>query len=222
MIYAYIRVSSDTQTVENQRLSIEKAGYFVDVWLCDEGVSGIKDWKIRDIKKAVTKAVAGDTIVVAELSRLGRSLKQILEIVEICQEKKVSVVLLREAITIADTNPFTKLLVSILGSLAEMERNLISERTKDGLARTRAGGTVLGRPVGAKTAAAKRKLTGLAPQIELLRDAGISKQETALMLGVNRMTLNAFIDEQGIDWHCPRPPWMDREPLGKGEGNDLL
>ena len=79
MIFAYIRVSTDDQTVKNQKDMIERAGYRVDKWLADEGVSGTIDWTKREINVAIEEADEGDTIIVAELSRLGRSLKQILE-----------------------------------------------------------------------------------------------------------------------------------------------
>jgi DNA invertase Pin-like site-specific DNA recombinase len=199
MIYAYIRVSSDKQTVENQREAIMAAGFQIDTWLCDQAISGTVDWSRRDIKEAVNNGVEGDTIVCAELSRLGRSLKQILEIVEICQKKRIKIILLREAITIADTNPMTKLLVSILGSLAEMERNLISERTKDALALKKKQGVILGRPVGAGKGE-HFKLNGKDALICEFMSLGLSKIQTAKYLGVNRMTLDFYLKSKNIEW----------------------
>lgn len=193
--FAYIRVSTDDQTVENQRDMILSRGYVINEWLCDEGVSGTKDWKKRDISVAVNEAVSGDRIIVAELSRLGRSLKQILEIVELCRSKNVSIVMIREGIELNDDNPTAKLLVSILGSLAEMERNLISQRTKDALTRKRKEGVVLGRPTGSKTALTKRKLYGKEAAIKSLRRRGYSKSATARILNVNRNSLEKYVQE---------------------------
>lgn len=194
--FAYIRVSTDDQTVENQRDMIQSRGYLVDEWLCDQGVTGTKDWKQRDIFDAVERAQAGDRIVVAELSRLGRSLKQVLEIVETCQAKEVEIVMVREGIVFKDDNPTAKLLISILGSLAELERNLISQRTKDALNLKRKQGVVLGRPHGSVTDKTKRKLYGMEPAIKSLRRRGYSKSYTAKLLNVNRNTLDKYVRDE--------------------------
>ena len=199
MIYAYIRVSTDDQTVKNQQDMIERAGYRVDKWLADEGVSGTIDWTKREINVAVEQANEGDSIIVAELSRLGRSLKQILEIVELCQKKKVNIIMIREGIQTNNDSPVNKLLLSILGSLAEMERNLISQRTKDALALKRKNGVVLGRPVGKNTPIEKMKLYPKREQIMQWRNDGISYAEIARRLKVNRITVSKFINTyQGV------------------------
>lgn len=194
MIYAYIRVSTDDQTVKNQQDMIERAGYRVDKWLADEGVSGTVDWTKREINVAVEQANEGDSIIVAELSRLGRSLKQILEIVELCQKKKVNIIMIREGIQTNNDSPVNKLLLSILGSLAEMERNLISQRTKDALALKKKNGVVLGRPVGKNTPIEKMKLYPKREQIMQWRNDGISYAEIARKLNVNRITVSKFIN----------------------------
>lgn len=199
MIYAYIRVSTDDQTVKNQQDMIERAGYRVDKWLADEGVSGTVDWTKREINVAVEQANEGDSIIVAELSRLGRSLKQILEIVELCQKKKVNIIMIREGIQTNNDSPVNKLLLSILGSLAEMERNLISQRTKDALALKRKNGVVLGRPVGKNTPIEKMKLYPKRKQIMQWRNDGVSYAEIARRLNVHRITVSKFINTyQGV------------------------
>lgn len=193
MIFAYIRVSTDDQTVKNQKDMIERAGYRVDKWLADEGVSGTIDWTKREINVAIEEADEGDTIIVAELSRLGRSLKQILEIVELCQKKKVNIIMIREGIQTNNDSPVNKLLLSILGSLAEMERNLISQRTKDALALKKKNGVILGRPVGKTTPVEKMKLYPKRKLIIAWREDGISYSEIARRLKVNRVTVSKFI-----------------------------
>ena len=194
MIFAYIRVSTDDQTVKNQKDMIERAGYRVDKWLADEGVSGTIDWTKREINVAIEEASEGDTIIVAELSRLGRSLKQILEIVELCQKKKVNIIMIREGIQTNNDSPVNKLLLSILGSLAEMERNLISQRTKDALALKKKNGVVLGRPVGKTTPVEKMKLYPKREQILEWRKDGASYREIGRRLGVHRVTVSNFIN----------------------------
>ena len=193
MIFAYIRVSTDDQTVKNQKDMIERAGYRVDKWLADEGVSGTIDWTKREINVAIEEASEGDTIIVAELSRLGRSLKQILEIVELCQKKKVNIIMIREGIQTNNDSPVNKLLLSILGSLAEMERNLISQRTKDALALKKKNGVVLGRPVGRTTPVKKMKLYPKKEQIIAWHKDGVSYTEIGRRLGVHRVTVSNFI-----------------------------
>ena len=193
MIFAYIRVSTDDQTVKNQKDMIERAGYRVDKWLADEGVSGTIDWTKREINVAIEEASEGDTIIVAELSRLGRSLKQILEIVELCQKKKVNIIMIREGIQTNNDSPVNKLLLSILGSLAEMERNLISQRTKDALALKKKNGVVLGRPVGRTTPVKKMKLYPKKEQIIVWHKDGVSYTEIGRRLGVHRVTVSNFI-----------------------------
>lgn len=197
MIFAYIRVSTDDQTVKNQKDMIERAGYRVDKWLADEGVSGTIDWTKREINIAIEEASEGDTIIVAELSRLGRSLKQILEIVELCQKKKVNIIMIREGIQTNNNSPVNKLLLSILGSLAEMERNLISQRTKDALALKKKNGVVLGRPVGRTTPVEKMKLYPKKEQIIAWRKDGVSYMEIGRRLGVHRVTVSNFIHTLG-------------------------
>lgn len=192
MNYAYLRVSSDKQTAENQRSMIDKRGFKIDKWLVDEAVSGTVEWRHREVAKAVKNGQKGDYIIVAELSRLGRSLRQILEIVETCRKKGIVVVCIREGVELSDDNPITKLLISVMGSLAELERNLISQRTKDALDRKREMGVILGRPHG--TGGARYcKLYGKENLVRELLATGSSKTAIAKVLKVHRNTLNKYI-----------------------------
>ncbi len=195
LIYAYIRVSTDDQTVENQREMIMNAGYRIDEWLSDQGKSGTINWTKREINKAIESARAGDSIVVAELSRLGRSLKQILEMIELCQKKKVNVIMIREGINTSNDSPINKLLISILGSLAEMERNLISQRTKDALALKKKNGVVLGRPKGRTMSIEKSKLYPYRAEILEMRSRGVSYDKIGRKFGAHRITVTKFIDD---------------------------
>ncbi|MDT2909119.1 recombinase family protein [Lactococcus lactis] len=200
MRYAYIRVSTDKQTTENQRTLIESRGFKIDEWLVDEATHGTDDWKIRSIEKAVTESKEGDEIVVAELSRLGRSLSNVLELVEKCRKKEVVIICIREGIELRDDNPITKLLISILGSLAEMERNLIAQRTKDALARKKAEGIILGRPKGGAEIESL-KLFKQKDKILKMRAAGVSYSAIGRKLHVHRITVAKFVRklEQGIN-----------------------
>lgn len=192
MNYAYLRVSSDKQTASHQESMIKARGYQIDEWLVDEAVSGTVDWKTRDIYKAVKKGNKGDYIIVAELSRLGRSLRQILEIVETCRQKGIVIVCIREGVELSDDNPITKLLISIMGSLAELERNLISQRTKDALAHKREQGVILGRPKGT-SGKEHCKLCGKEEIIRELIMNGNSLTDVAKVLKVHRNTFKKYL-----------------------------
>jgi len=192
MRYAYIRVSTDKQTTENQKNLIESRGYKIDKWLVDEATTGTSDWKVRSIEQAVNESRPGDEIIVAELSRLGRSLSNVLELVEMCRKKEVVIICIREGIELRDDNPITKLLISIIGSLAEMERNLISQRTKDALARKKEAGVVLGRPKGTSRLESNSLWKKRYEVIGMYKD-GYSFSKIARELNSHRITVAKFI-----------------------------
>ena len=162
MIYGYIRVSSDKQTVENQRFEInkfcEKEKMKVDGWI-DETISGTKAYDKRQLGSLLKRIQKGDIIICAELSRLGRNLFMIMEILNICMTKECKVWTIKDNYRLGEDIQ-SKVLAFAFGLSAEIERNLISQRTKEALARKKAEGIVLGRPKGKKSAPEKYKLYG--------------------------------------------------------------
>jgi len=160
MIYGYIRVSSDKQTVENQRFEIsrfcEHEGIRVDGWI-EETISGTKAYNKRELGKLLNRVGKGDLIICAELSRLGRNLLMIMDILNLCMTKDCRVCTVKESYRLGDDIQ-SKVLAFAFGLSAEIERNLISQRTKEALARRRAEGIVLGRPKGSKKSQDKYKL----------------------------------------------------------------
>ena len=193
MNYGYIRISSDKQTVENQRFEIEKFaiqnGMGIDGWI-EETVSGKEAYNKRALGKLLKRIVKGDLIICAELSRLGRSLFMIMDILNLCMNKECSVWTIKDNYRLSDDIQ-SKVLAFAFGLSAEIERNLISQRTKEALARRRAEGVVLGRPIGSKS---KRvKLSGQETCIRELLDRRVSKSEIGRILGVHRMTIDTFI-----------------------------
>lgn len=150
MNYGYIRVSTDTQTTENQRLAIEdwcsQNNKHIDCWI-SETISGTKQPKDRKLGGLLDKLQEGDVLVITELSRLGRSLTMIFGEIEILLEKKVKLYAIKENFILQD-DINSKVLVFAFGLSAEIERQLISERTKQGLARARANGKQIGHPKG--------------------------------------------------------------------------
>jgi DNA invertase Pin-like site-specific DNA recombinase len=197
--YGYIRVSSDKQTVENQRFEIKKfcksQGIKVDGWI-EETISGTKNYDKRKLGKLLNKVKKDDLIICAELSRLGRSLFMIMEILSLCMKKDCKVWTIKDNYRLGDDIQ-SKVLAFAFGLSAEIERNLISQRTKEALARKKAEGVVLGRPVGSKSK--KVKLTGKENTISDLLKQGVSKSEIARIFNVNRMTVSKFITDNGLD-----------------------
>ena len=195
MNYGYIRVSSDKQTVENQRYEIirfcESQGITVDGWI-EETVSGTKNYDKRELGSLLGKVKAGDLIICSELSRLGRNLFMIMEILNQCMTKDCRVWTIKDGYRLGDDIQ-SKVLAFAFGLSAEIERNLISQRTKEALARKKAEGVVLGRPVGRKSSHVK--LTGKEEVIRVLRLEGVSICEIARIFKVNRNTVSKFINE---------------------------
>ena len=198
MNYGYIRVSSDKQTVENQRFEIEnfsiKNHLQIDGWI-EETISGTKTYSKRELGKLLEKAQKDDLIICAELSRLGRNLFMIMEILNICMSKDCKVWTIKDNYRLGEDIQ-SKVLAFAFGLSAEIERNLISQRTKEALARKRAEGIILGRPVGRKST--KVKLSGHEDEIAALLKRKTSKCEIARIFGVNRMTVDAFIKNNGL------------------------
>lgn len=196
MNYGYIRVSSDKQTVENQRFEIlrfcEKEQIKVDGWI-EETVSGVKNYDKRRLGKLLSKVKANDLIICSELSRLGRSLFMIMEILNQCMSKGCRVWTIKDGYRLGDDIQ-SKVLAFAFGLSAEIERNLISQRTKEALARKKAEGVVLGRPKGRKSS--KVKLSGKEDIIRELRAQKVSIKEISRIYKVNRNTVSKFIKEK--------------------------
>jgi len=195
MIYGYIRVSSDKQTTENQHFEItnySKAKELpIDEWI-EETISATKKLSDRKFGGLLEKMQKGDILIVTELSRLGRNLMQIMSILHTCMEKDTTVFTIKEHYQLGN-NINSKVLAFAFGLSAEIERNLISQRTKEALARKKAEGVILGRPKGSKSKV--KKLTGKEAEIKNLLDKKVSKSAIARILGVHRLTVAEFVKE---------------------------
>jgi len=199
MIYGYIRVSSDKQTVENQRFEIirfvESEGSKVDGWI-EETISGTKAVSKRKLGELLESIEEGDLIICSELSRLGRSLFMIMDVLNQCMSKGCRVWSVKEGYRLGDDIQ-SKVLAFAFGLSAEIERNLISQRTREALARRRQEGAVLGRPVGRRSDTVK--LSGCERDIRMMLDEGMSKAEIARRYHVHRSTVGRFIDTRMAD-----------------------
>lgn len=196
MIYGYIRVSSDKQTVENQRFEInkfcEREKLKIDGWI-EETISGTKAYNKRQLGVLLKRIQKDDLIICAELSRLGRNLFRIMEILNICMTKEAKVWTIKDNYRLGDDIQ-SKVLAFAFGLSAEIERNLISQRTKEALARKKAEGVILGRPKGRKSSRDKYKLSGKETLINELLKEKVSKRKIAKLCKVDRNTLARFIN----------------------------
>ena len=187
-IFAYGRVSTKDQTTENQRLDIERAGYAVEYWFADEGISGKSCASQRPQFAAMLAQIRnGETLIVSKLDRLGRDAHDVGTTVKLLAKREIAVIVLQLG-KLDLASPAGKMMLTMLAAVAEMERDLLVERTQSGLARAKAEGKTLGRPL--KTTAAARlaisqgyeggeTITALAARYEISRSSilGIVSKE---------------------------------------------
>lgn len=198
MIYGYIRVSTDKQSVENQKFEIHnfccREDITVDKWI-EETISGNKAVEKRKLGILLRRLNKGDILICSEISRLGRNLMMIMSILNHCMEREIKVWTIKDNYRLgSDIN--SKVLAFAFGLSAEIERNLISQRTKEALARKKAEGIRLGRPQGSKSK--KRKLSGREVRIKDMLHNKISKSEIARRLNVSRITMVNYIKENNL------------------------
>jgi len=194
MIYGYIRVSTDKQTVENQRFEIKnfckKNNIEIASWV-EETISGTKELKKRTLGILLDKMQKGDVLIASEISRLGRNILMIMGILNECMNRDISVWTIKENYRLGN-DISSKVLAFAFSMSAEIERQLISQRITEALKRKKADGVVLGRPLGIRNSSVK--LTGKDAEIKELLDKRISKSAIARILGIHRLTVTAYIE----------------------------
>ena len=195
MIYGYIRVSTDKQTLENQKFEIEnfckKNNMQIDDWI-EETITGKKSYNKRLLGKLLKKVGAGDYIICSELSRLGRNLFMIMEILNICLTKNCKVWTIKDNYRLGDDIQ-SKVLAFAFGLAAEIERNLISQRTKEALKRLKAEGKNIGRIKGRRNEHLNKKCTIKHSYILEQLDSGISIPDIAQKINVAKGTLYRYL-----------------------------
>ena len=198
MIYGYIRVSTDKQTTENQRFEILKFAdekkLAVDAWI-EETISSTKKLEERKLGTLVEQMCKDDVLLVTELSRLGRSIMEVMGILNVLMEKQVKVFTAKERYELGN-NINSKVLAFAFSLSAEIERSMISSRTKEALARRKSEGKRLGRPKGRLSTTVK--LTGKDDIIKELLSKKISDSAIARILEVNRITLRNYVNSRGL------------------------
>jgi len=196
---AYLRVSKDSQDVNNQKLDILefaqreqiKIDHFIHIT-----ISSRKSTKERKIDQLLDELEIGDMLIVSELSRMGRSVGEIITTIDTLVKRKIRFFAVKEGIRLNGSQDIqTKVMVTMFGLFAEIERDLISMRTKEALAAAKASGKTLGRPKGVL---GKSKLDGREDEIKRLLALDVSKASIAKITGCDRSTLYNFIRSRGL------------------------
>ncbi len=221
-VLGYIRVSTDKQTVENQRFEIlafaKRNGFNISGWV-EETISGTKDPSKRKLGALLSGLGDGDLLICTEISRLGRSLFMIMDILNALMKRNARVWTIKDNYRLGD-DLTAKVLAFAFGLAAEIERNLISQRTKQALARLKLEGRILGRPRGRL---GKTKLTPHAEEIKKMLAIGMSQRQIARALHVDRNTLVAYFASGRYEadiagrqvkygtsiWSVPRREWKN-------------
>lgn len=196
---AYLRISTAGQELENQRLAIldyAQHNHFQIDHFIEVRASSRKSLKKRGLDSLFAGMQAGDLLLVSELSRLGRSVGQIIQLVDELIKNKIKFIAIKESIYLDGKQDIqSKVMVTMFGLFAEIERELISKRTCEGLAAARAKGKVLGRPKGSH---GPSKLDGKEDEIKMLLSKKVSKASIAKILDVSRSTLLYFISSRKL------------------------
>ncbi len=198
-VFAYLRVSTTGQDVDNQRhgiLEYSNVRGLSNLQFVEDTAPGKKKWRDRRLGQLLEETQPGDIVVFSEISRIARSTLQVLEVLEYCTEKAVHVHITKQNM-VFDGSIQSKIAATVLGMAAEIEREMISLRTKEALAARKLDGQILGRPKGP---AKKHKLDAEWPKIQSLMKKGISGRMIASIVNCPASTLYDYINrkrEQG-------------------------
>jgi len=193
---AYLRISTVDQDIEKNKADILKLAnekQLGNVEFVEEKISGTVSWKKRKIFEIINNAQSGDVIIVSELSRLGRSMLEIMEILSIISEKKLSLYSVKGDWHLNDSMQ-SKIIAMVFAMASEIERELISSRTKEALRAKKAQGIKLGRPKGT----GKSKLDKFKPEIEALLANGSTQKFIAQRYGTTEANLYNWLLKHGL------------------------
>lgn len=198
MHHVYLRVSTDHQDADNQKTG-------VIAWLVSHGnppmifhtdtASGATGWKQRKLAEVLEQCRPGDCIVVAEVSRIGRSTVDVLDFAKHALDRDLTVIVTKSGL-ILDHSLQSKITTTVLALAAEIEREFLLARTAEGYARARAAGVKVGRPAGTTS---EGKLKGKQKEVEALIRAKVPKTAISRILQVSRGTLQRFLDRNLIE-----------------------
>ena len=197
MVIGYIRVSTSKQSYAHMEREMKeyaaKNGLIIDKWV-EETISSRKPLHKRKLGELLETMAEASILIASEISRLGRSLMEVMEILQICLNKNCQVITIKENYHLGNDIQ-SQVLAFAFGLSAQIERQLISQRTQTAIDNKKAQGIKLGRPFGAESK--RLKLSKNTKRIKDLLDKGVSKAQIARIMGVQKMTLRRFIQRMG-------------------------
>lgn len=215
MIYGYLRVSTDEQDINSQRQGVnafaEKNGWSIEKYITDEGVSGGKDPSKRNLGGLLNSLKKGDIVIASEISRLGRDLYMVMDILHFCMEREVVIYTVKDNFTLGKDIQ-SKVLAFAFGLAAEIERQMIQQRTREGLKLRMKMGILLGRPLSTNT-----ELKCIIPEAVLLDkekilsavEFGASFANIAKKYGVNKDSVRRWCKS----WGCELTQYDEKKRL---------
>jgi len=195
--HAYLRVSTDQQDVDNQRhgiLEYSNSNGITGLTFTEDSASGKTSWRDRKLGKVLESLEAGDLIVFAEISRIARNTLQVLQVLEYCAERGIVVHVAKQKMVL-DQSLQSKITATVLGLAAEIEREFVSIRTKEALAKRKAEGVRLGRPPGR---AATVRLDAHEVEIRGYLHKGLSKRAIAKLVECSPSALYDWLHRHGL------------------------
>lgn len=219
MIYGYLRVSSDAQDVNSQKQGVEEFakahGWQIDEYMTDEGVSGGKDPDKRNLGKLMKKWKTDDIIICSEISRLGRDLYMVMDILHFAMEKGCVIYTVKDRFTLGNDIQ-SKVLAFAFGLSAEIERQMIQQRTKEGIRLRMKLGVLVGRPMG---------VLNKEPKIDIDKERvieqynwGVPLRRLAANFGCDRNTLDRWLHR----WGVKKSKWIVAEDRKIRENTKML
>jgi DNA invertase Pin-like site-specific DNA recombinase len=205
MIYGYLRVSSDEQDVNSQKQGVEQfakdKGWDINKYITDEGVSGGKDPDKRNLGPLLKTVNNGDIIICSEISRLGRDLYMVMDILHFCMDRGCIIHTVKDRFTLGDDIQ-SKVLAFAFGLAAEIERQMIRQRTKEGLRLKMKLGVLLGRPIGKANSEEAQKFGQWKVRLKQMVEWQMSPRQIASVIGCDRNTVNRLVLRYGYekDW----------------------
>ncbi len=203
MIYGYLRVSSDDQDVNSQKQGVDQfakdKGWTIDRYITDEGVSGGKNPDKRNLGPLLKIVQKEDIIISSEISRLGRDLYMVMDILHFCMERGCIIYTVKDRFVLGDDIQ-SKVLAFAFGLSAEIERQMIRQRTKEGLRLRVKQGILLGRPPGILASAPITDLSEKKDQVIEQFKWGVPERRLAQNFGVDRNTLQRWLHRWGVKY----------------------
>jgi DNA invertase Pin-like site-specific DNA recombinase len=198
-IVAYLRVSTDKQDLNHQKLELlefaRKKSLSIDEFV-EITISSRMTSKQRRIDELLERLNQADTLIVTELSRLGRSTAEVISLVNALAKRGIRVIVLKQNLDISQHDMNSKVALTLFSLFSELERDLISSRTKEALASKKRGGQVLGKPKGTIQ---KSKFDKDVEKISELLGYGLSMRKMAKVLGyTNHIALNTYIKKRRL------------------------